>query len=320
MDFADMRGWLLRRFHRDRHERELDDELRFHVETHTRDLIAQGVPPVEARRRALASFGGIEPIKMMTRDVGRGRWFPDLAQDLRYAARTLKRQPGFATVAVLTLTLGIGATTAIFSVVEAIFLRPLPVPHPEQLVLFTGDTFQGTHSSTPPPEGIWTLFSSDAYDFLRAEPLPFASVAAFTSGRDTVTARVVGDVNGRATPTGTRASAQLVSGSYFDVIGVRATQGRTLSPDDDRPEAPPVAVLSDAFWRNSLHAEQDVIGRVITLNRTAFAVVGVMCGCPSPASQKSSCGSPTGSGLTTTGSASLADCRRDGPARARKPR
>jgi predicted permease len=217
---------------------------------------------------------GEEPRSRETRPGG---WVADLAQDLRYAARTLRRQSGFATVAVLTLTLGIGATTAIFSLVDAIFLRPLPVSHPEELVLFTGETSQGTHSSSSPPEGIWTVFSSEAYDFLRAQPLPFASIAALASGgRDTVTLHLASQANGGVAPPGTRAVAQLVSGNYFEVMGVGAALGRTLAPSDDRPEAAPVAVVSNSFWRDTLHGETSAIGRIVTLNRTAFMVVGVM--------------------------------------------
>jgi predicted permease len=258
-------------FRRDRIERDIEDELAFHVETHARDLVSEGVPPEEARRRALAAFGGMAPIRELTRDVRGGRWLEDLLSDLRYAVRSFRHQPGVAVVAILTLTLGIGANTAIFSMVNGLLLRPLPVREPGRLVLFSDTASEGTRSSTPPPSGRWDLFSTETYEYLRSQSLPLEAIAAFASGEQTVALGLPGQ-----TSQDLRAQAHLVSGNYFDVIGAAPALGRTLTQADDRPSAVPVAVASDSFWRQRLGADHLAIGHTITINGTAFGIVGVM--------------------------------------------
>ena len=166
-------------FRRDRIERDIDAELAFHVEAHARDLVSEGVPPEEARRLALATFGGLGPIRELTRDARGGRWLEDLLSDLRYAVRSLRHQPAVAMVAILTLTLGIGANTAIFSMMNGLLLRPLPVRDPGRLVLFSASVSEGTRTSTPPPSGRWDLFFSEAYEYLRSQSLPLKSIGAF---------------------------------------------------------------------------------------------------------------------------------------------
>ena len=258
-------------FRRDRIDRDIDEELAFHVEAHARDLVSDGVPPEEARRRALAAFGGMAPIRELTRDARGGRWLEDLSSDLRYAVRSIRHQPGVAVVAIVTLTLGIGANTAIFSMVNGLLLRPLPVREPGRLVLFSDSASEGTQSSTPPPSGRWDLFSSEAYEYLRSQPLPLQSIGAFASGEQTVALGIPGQ---RANDL--RALAHLVSGNYFEVIGAAPALGRVLSNDDDRPGAVPVAVASDRFWRQRLDADPAAAGRTITINGTTFGIVGVM--------------------------------------------
>lgn len=268
--------WLTRLFRRARLDRDLDDELQFHVEAHARDLVAQGVSPEEARRRALAAFGGIEPIRERARDTRGTRWLVDLAADVRYAVRALRRNPGFATVAVLTLTLGIGANTAIFSLVNAVLLRPLPVQDPGRLVLFNGDVGSGTQTSLPFPDGTWTLFSTETYRFLASQSLPFDGIAAFESGdfRESLAESAA-----PGTTPGT-VTIKFVSGNYFQVMGAAATRGRVLEAGDDRPGAPLVAVVSDRFWRNHFGADPGAIGRTVTFDsvsgRQVVAVAGIM--------------------------------------------
>jgi hypothetical protein len=183
---------------------------------------------------------------------------------IRYGLRLIWRQPGSSLIIVLTLALGIGANTAIFALVEAVFLRPLAVAQPERLVLFSGDPFQGSISGSP-PNGPWVLFSSESYDFLRAAGLPFSSVGAF-AGPDTVTARVLDPTAGESA-TSSSGRAELVSGNYFEVMGVTASLGRMLTAGDDRPEAAPVAVISDRYWRNVLHRSSNAWASRRWLNR-----------------------------------------------------
>jgi predicted permease len=196
----------------------------------------------------------------------------DRVRDVRYGIRQLWRQPGSSVVIILTLALGIGANTAIFAVVDAVFLRRLPVAHPEQLVLFSGDPFQGSISGST-PEGAWALFSSESYEFLRASELPFSSVGAFT-GADTVAMRVLDSAESESSAA-TSGRAELVSGNYFDVMGVTAALGRMLTATDDRPGAAPVAVISDPYWRNVLHGSSNAVGKSVRVNRTVFTIVGV---------------------------------------------
>ncbi len=266
-----MTGRIKRWWRANRREHEIDDELAFHVETQTQDLMRAGVPPAEARRRALSGFGGLAPIRERTRDARGRRWLTDLVADFRYAARALRQHPGFALVAVLTLTLGIGANTAIFSMVNAVLLRPLPVRDPGRLVLFTGDTSQGTITG-PFRGGTWTLFSTETYEFLRSTPLPFQSVAAFESGvyRDGL------QVPGSQNQTDTLVNGHFVSGNFFGTMGATAILGRTLTADDDRPGAAPVAVASERFWRRNLDADPQSVGRTILIDARPFVVVGIM--------------------------------------------
>ena len=271
-------GWMTRPFRRARADRDLDDELMFHVEAQTRDLIAEGVAPGEARRRALAAFGGLEPIKEAARATRPARFLDDLRADLRYGSRTLRHQPGFAATAILTLTLGIGANTAIFSVVHAMLLQALPVRQPNRLVLFSGDSGSGTTSTSADtfPDGVWGLFSTQAYGYLRARPAPFAGIAAFESGDFVTTARVPG----RPDDSSQRVEAKFVSGNYFDVMGASPALGRALRIADDSPAAPAVAVASDRFWRDRLGADPNAIGGALTIDNggrdAAVTVVGIM--------------------------------------------
>jgi predicted permease len=253
---------------------DLRDEFAFHLDARTEALSRQGLTPEAARRQARMEFGSLPAYQDQTREATGVKLVDDFCRDMQFGLRMLRRQPGTAIIIVLTLALGIGANTAIFSVIDAVLLRPLPVTDPNSLVLLSSE--QGTETSNPPPKGVWTLFSSSAYDSLRADRLPFVSVAAFAGSTDVVAAQVLGQ-SGNGTPDDAiRLRAHLVSGNYFDVMGVSAAPGRALAPDDDRPEAAPVAVISNRCWRDIFHSDADIVGRVVKINRTAFTVVGVM--------------------------------------------
>jgi len=246
-----------------------DEEMRFHVDARTEEYIRRGMTPSDARREALRRFGNSTLAREQTRDADSFRVLADAARDLRYAARLLARNPGFAAIAIVTLAIGIGANTAIFSLFNGLLLNRLPVREPERLVLFTSNAGEGTSTGSP-ATGPWRLFSTEAYAYLQAQTQPFESLAAVRSGPSTVSVRLAGDQSAAE-----RAVAHPVSGNYFQTLGVSAAIGRTLQADDDRPAASPVAVVSDGYWRQKLHADAQAIGRVAILNGTAFTIVGV---------------------------------------------
>jgi predicted permease len=261
-------------------ERELDEELRFHLDKETEQNLARGMGPEEARRAALRSFGGVERVKEESRDVRGVRFLEELWQDLRYGLRMLLKHKGFTAVAVLSLGLGIGANTALFSVVDAVLLKSLPVREPERLVLFewqAGRAFRtngmsGT-SNVPGPPGTrgLSLFRYDVFEKMQqacaatpASPLSdffaFAPISEMTA--------VVGNqaeiINGQA-----------VSGGYYAGLGVRPVLGREITDEDNKPSAPPVVVLSHEFWQERFGADPAAVGRQLKLNNQSFTIIGV---------------------------------------------
>jgi predicted permease len=237
---------------------------------------------VEAHRAEMADparFGTLLRLREEARDAWGWRWLDSAAQDLRFALRAMRKVPGVTLVVLLTLALGIGANTAIFSVIDAVFLRPLAVTDPGRLVLFSTQSSLGTMSGGT-PDGTWRAFSSESYEFLRGAHLPLQGVAAFSgTGNDTVVLHRSGASQPQAAgaaSTSLRATAHLVSGTYFAVMGASAAVGRTLTAADDRPNAPPVAVASDRFWRRRLDASPQAVGTTVTLNRLTVTIVGVM--------------------------------------------
>jgi predicted permease len=193
-------------------------------------------------------------------------------QDARYGVRMLRKNLGFSTVAVLTIALGIGANTAIFTLFDAILLESLPVREPSQLVLFSNATDEGTYNNSSPPVGQWGRFNKQSFEFLKSQPLPFESLCAFRSGTATVSVRMPGQ-NGDSQVR--RAVAQLVSGNYFATLGVDAVFGRALSDDDNRANAQPVAVVSNGYWRTRLNSDPSTVGQVAILNGLPVTIVGI---------------------------------------------
>jgi predicted permease len=183
----------------------------------------------------------------------------------------LIRKPAFTAVAVLTLALGIGANTAIFTLFDAVLLESLPVREPSRLVLFSDHVGEGTSTGSL-PNGRWDLFTTESYEFLKKQPLPFESLCAFRSGEDPVSVHFSGENESGPIQ---RAIAHLVSGNYFDLLGVDAAMGRSLRPEDDKPNANPAAVVSNGYWKQRLHSDPNIIGKLAILNGTAFTVVGV---------------------------------------------
>ena len=196
----------------------------------------------------------------------------NLFKDIRYGFRGLLKRKAFAAIAVLTLTLGIGANTAIFTLVNAVMLKSLPVVNPHELVLFTDVTGEGTSFQDTPPTDKWERFSYASYKYLRDQNDSFQELAAVRSGVSRLSVRQTdSEANAAA-----RASGQLVSGSYFSLLGVRATRGRVLTSDDDQPNAEPAAVISYRYWQKELNSDAAVVGKRSIINGTNFTIAGVM--------------------------------------------
>src|SRR6516225_2415621 len=233
---------------RSRLEREMDAELRFHIETFAEDLVRAGAPREEAERRARIEFGGIERAKQECRDA-RGVNFSDsLSQDLRFGLRTLRKNPAFTAVAVLTLALGIGANTAIFSLVNGVLLIPLPYANPEQLVSITG---------TYPKGGVVAM----------REHMRTTDVAAYYEGHEF-------NLSGVGQPV--RLTGALVSAEFFDVLGARPELGRTFLSGEDIPGQDSYVVLSHAIWQQYFGSDPAIVGRSIRLEGISRQVVGIM--------------------------------------------
>jgi predicted permease len=196
-----------------------------------------------------------------------------LLQDIRYAMRSFFKRPWFAVIAITTLALGIGANTAIFTLVNAVMLKTLPVNKPEELVLFTDVTNEGTSVDDAPRTGRWHRFSYASYEYFRSHNQSFQDITAIRSGDSPLSVRKSGSLSGE---NAQKAAAQLVSGNYFSVLGVTAMRGRALTPRDDDRSASPATVISHKYWQEQLNGDLEIVGKSFVLNGTNFTVVGVM--------------------------------------------
>ena len=254
-------AWWRRLLRRSKCEEELEKELSFHLDQHTSDLVAQGHSPEEARRRARLALGGPEQVKEMCRDARGVRLLGDLWQDLRYGARSLVKSPGFSVIVILTLAIGIGANTAIFSVVNALLLRSLPYREPERLmkVLQT--------SANPGKTPATSLWSYMRFKALREQNESFESVAAY--------AKRAFNLTGTDEPE--HLQGEYVSGNYFSLLGVDAAAGRAFLPEEDEtPGSHPVAVISHGLWQRRFGGDPQVVGQSIELDKHRLTIVGVL--------------------------------------------
>jgi predicted permease len=194
-----------------------------------------------------------------------------LIKDIRYGVRGLLKRKGFAAIAVLTLALGIGANTAIFTLVNAVMLKSLPVQKPEELVLFSDATNEGTSLEDTPRTGQWRRFSYASYEYFRDHNQSFQEIAALRSGESRLSVR---QTNAQANAA-VRAQGHLVTGNYFSVLGVHAMRGRVLTPEDDKAGATPAAVISNRYWEQELNSDPSIVGKSIIINGTNFTVVGI---------------------------------------------
>lgn len=236
---------------------DIDEELRIHVEMETETNIKRGMPPDEARAAALKSFGNRGRIKDLSYEIRGGGWLEDVWQDLRYGARMLRKQPGFTLIAVLTLSLGIGMNTAIFSVVHAVLLRPLPFPEPERLVVLatTGVGANYREGVAYPDYADWRT---------RAQSLE--DTAGFLNTGFTLTG-----VEPPVAVLGRR-----VNWNLFPMLGVKPQLGRLFAAMDDQPNAMPTALISHGLWQEKFGGDPAVIGKTIRLDGNPFDVIGVL--------------------------------------------
>jgi predicted permease len=255
-------------FLRSRVEAEMAAEISFHIDQLTAENVAAGMSSRAARHAALRAFGGVTQIEERCREMRGTKWIEDLGRDVEYALRTFRRSPLFTLVAVLSLAIGIGANTAIFSLITALLLRPLPVPQPDRLVAI-GNPIRTGSLSDGSIRG--DLYSYPMYRQIRDRNRAFSGV--YASGR-------TGPLRVRLAGAGAdleRVHGRLVSGNFFSVLGVRAAQGRAFTPAEDRaPGASPVVVVSHDFWVQRLSRDPSVLGRVVSINHSPFTVIGVM--------------------------------------------
>ncbi len=267
-------GWFRRLFSRERLEADLDKELRFHFESQVADRVRSGIPESEARRHTRIEFGGIEQIKEDCRERRGTMWLESLLQDVRYALRQLRKAPGFTLTVLLTLALGVGATTAIFTLVQQVMLQSLPVTRPDQLWRI-GDQphccdWAGYSQDSDGEAGNWSLFSWEAYKLFRANTPGFQDLAALQAGSMPLAVRR----SGASGPLDT-ANGQYVSGNFFQTLGVSAWRGRLFVDADDREGAASVAVMSFHAWQEKYGSDSSVVGSTYQINGQAFTIIGV---------------------------------------------
>jgi putative ABC transport system permease protein len=246
-----------RLFRRQQQDEELDEEVQAHLQMAAQERIERGEPADQARASALREFGNVGLIKEMTRDTWGFRWLEELLQDLRYGLRQLRRNPGFTAIAVITLALGIGANTSVFTVIDAVLLQPLPYPAPERVVWVSEIIPPSTHSNVLSPEyAAWG----------KMEKI-FDQLGAFDITRSIT-------LTGGARPE--RIMAGHVTSNFFPVLGVEPTIGRTFLSDEGQPGHDHVAVVSHGLWQEYFNADPNVLGKPITLDGATYTVIGVM--------------------------------------------
>jgi putative ABC transport system permease protein len=252
---ASVLGWL---FHRKRAEQGLDDELQAFIDMSAAEKMRDGLPADQARRLAVLELGGLEQAKERVRTYRHGGWLDEVGPDVRYAFRTFVRNPGFTVIVVLTLALGIGANTAIFSLIDALMLRWLPVRNPQELVQVT----------LRPPNARDSPGASFSYAIVRAladQDEIFAGVGGFSGFSFDVGSS--GSVS--------RVPGAIVTGGYYETLGLNPVLGRPLTREDDEAAAPLVAVLSYGYWERQLARSSDVIGQAFRINGVPVTIVGV---------------------------------------------
>src|SRR5258707_6816352 len=248
--------WWHRLWRRRQMEEQLEKELGFHQDQHTADLMARGHNPEEARREARLALGGPEQVKEECRDARGTRWLEDLWQDLRYAFRTMRQNAGFTTVAILTLALGSGATTVMFTVINGVLLKPLAYPEADQLIALHGKTEKYGEQ--------WGFSYPEFHDYQSASHT-LGGVAAWTYGGGTVTKPGEAEyLFGRK-----------ISSGLFSVLGVPLVAGRAFQPQEDQPGAAPVAVISYSLWQRRFGGSPQAIEQQLIFEAKSYTIVGI---------------------------------------------
>ena len=252
-----LRSWLKATLRRSRMEDEMDAEMRFHIESYAEDLVRNGAGRQEAMRRARLEFGGIDRAKEECREARGVNFLDPVLQDLRNSLRMLRKNLGFTCVAVLTLALGIGANTAIFSVVNSFALRPLPVRDASRLVVVAqqmrDSSFLGSHSYL---DLLDYRAKSDAFSEMAGFSIDFAGLSTGASAR--------------------RIAVGYVTGNYFSMLGVQPAAGHLILPaQGNHLGADPIIVLGYGFWQRGFGGDPDIVGKNVKLNGRPFTVIGV---------------------------------------------
>lgn len=252
-------NWWQRLLRRKKMEEQLERELGFHLEQHAKELMAGGVDAAEARRRARLALGGAEKVKEECRDARGTRWVEDFWQDFRYAIRTLRQRPGFAAVAIVTLGLGIGASTVMFTVVNGVLLRPLPYAQPDKLVAVHGYSDDWNAKLF----GEQNVAYPDFLDCQRASHSLTLAGSLFDGGT----------VSGRGDPE--YVDLREISASLFSVLGVNLAEGRAFLAAEDRAGAAPVMILGNSFWQRHFGGRREALGASVSLDDKLYTVVGI---------------------------------------------
>jgi len=242
---------------RGRRNEELSEELRAHLTLAEREAMETGQTLKEAQGAARREFGNVGLAEEVTRDMWGWRWFVEVSQDMRYGVRNMLRTPGFTAVTILTLALGIGANTAIFSVVDAVLFRALPYREAGRLIWATNFV----------PAQRQNLVFADEYAGWRTQNYVFENIAAYSAGAEYT-------LTGAGRPE--RLRGTMVTASFLNMLDVKPQLGRNFLPEEDRPAGPKSVMLSDALWRTSFGADPKVVGRVIALDNTPYTVIGVL--------------------------------------------
>jgi len=251
-----IRSWLDATLRRSRVESEMDAELRFHIEAYAEDLVRRGVVHQEAMRRARIEFGGVERVKEEGREARGLNFVESLVQDLRYGASNMLRTPEFTAITVLTLALGIGATTAIFSAVNPILFESLPYAHAERIMMISDMRQDGSRLDV----------TFHTYRELLERSRSFEVMAVTKPWRPTLA----------TTTQPERLDGQRVSAMYFRTLGISPALGRDFDLSDDQLNGPRVVILSDVLWKRSFGGDRTIVGRQVTLDDNLYAVIGVL--------------------------------------------